>query len=246
MVSKNRWTAAQEYEAGYWENAASRIEADEGPDLSWYEWRANQLQEKLERLNRLHVTQQGAVLEVGAGPVGVASYLPAPERIAVDPLQSFYATKNALIRPRSRGVLYLEGVGEELPLPDQTFDLVIIENCIDHVKSVNAVMKEIRRVLKDEGVLYLTVNCRTRPGYVVHRILSNLKIDRGHPHTFTMGKARRLVTDWGFEVLSLDRESYWSQTWADLTSGDARSAAKAMLGVSEYTVAVIAVKLPKG
>jgi len=243
MVRDERWRTAQEYEADFWADAADRISAGETPELRWYEWRAERLLERLETLDRSDASGNGAtVLEVGSGPVGVTSFLPATTRLSLDPLQRFYSSKDALKAPRADRVLFVEGVGESLPVPDVACDLVIIENCIDHVKDIDGVMRELRRVLRDDGVLYLTVNCRTTAGYFVHRALSTLKLDPGHPHTFTVPRIRRLVQQYGFDILWADRESYLSSTLSDLTDRGMRGKVKAVLGISEFTMSLIATR----
>lgn len=243
MVTGDRWRTAQEYEAEYWDSAAHRIETGGSAELNWYGWRADQLEKRLNELELSRVTKgESVVLEVGSGPVGLVSFFPAARKFAIDPLQSFYSSQRALTNPRSEDVTYIGGVGEALSLADSSCDLVIIENCIDHVKSVQGVMDELTRVLRPGGILYLTVNCRTVPGYYVHRVLSTLQLDPGHPHTFTPTRIRELIERHGYEVLWSDAESYVSATLADVRSGGLRSRMKALLGISEFTASLIAAK----
>lgn len=243
MVTRDRWEHAQDYEAEFWDSTAAEITSGRSAELEWYGWRADQLEKQLEALGLDQLTDgKSVVLEVGSGPVGVVSFFPSSAGYAVDPLQGFYTAQQALTSPRAEEVLYIQGVGESLSLADGTCDLVIIENCIDHVKSVQAVMNEISRVLRPGGILYLTVNCRTGAGYYVHRILSTLQIDPGHPHTFTPTGIRELIENHGYEIKWTNAESYVSATLADLRNGGLRGRVKALLGISEFTVSLIAVK----
>ena len=50
---------------------------------------------------------------------------------------------------------FVDGVGEDLPFEDSTFDLVICLTTIEHVADVGRVLAEIARVLRGGGVLYL-------------------------------------------------------------------------------------------
>jgi SAM-dependent methyltransferase len=241
MVSLQRWDHAQTYELGYWERQAQAIAEGAMSQLEWYRWRADQLAERLRAMDLGHLADGSArVIEVGSGPVGVASFFPARYRVAVDPLADQYARLPGLTALRSPEVRYLRGVGEELPAPTGGFDLALIENCIDHVRDIDAVMRELHRVLRPQGILYLTVNCRTRWGYLLHRALSRLNVDRGHPHTFTPVRARRLLTLRAFELLWFDVGSPKEARRDDLASPDPKTRLKGVLGVSEFVASAIA------
>jgi ubiquinone/menaquinone biosynthesis C-methylase UbiE len=186
------------------------------------------------------VNGDARVVEIGSGPVGVVAHFPASDRLAVDPLDRFFAGNEVFTQLRNPQVRYLEGVGEHLPSTDVSCDLVIMENCIDHVRDMGAVMKEIRRVLAPNGVLYLTVNCRSSWGYWMHRALSRLLIDSGHPHTFTLPRLRCFVVQQAFEILSIEAESQKAARLTDLTAQDTKARLKGLLGVSEFLATVLA------
>ena len=245
MVSLERWSHAQAYERGYWERQADAITHGAASQLDWYRWRAAQLVARLEALGLRRLTDGSArVVEVGSGPVGVAAYFPAAERVAVDPLAARYAEMPGLTALRSPEVQYLEGKGEALPCPDARYDLAMIENCIDHVQDIEDVMRELTRVLKPDGVLYLTVNCRTAWGYRMHRALSRLQIDRGHPHTFTPERARALMSRDGWELLWFETGSAETARREDLGSDDLRTRIKGVIGVSEFVASAISRRRP--
>jgi SAM-dependent methyltransferase len=241
MVSVRRWKAAQSYEIGFWEAQARRIAAGSEGQLGWYRWRAEQLILRLERLGLHRLTGGDArVVEVGSGPIGVATFFPGAERVAVDPLADEYARNPVLSELRDPAVEYRAGLGERLPCPDAAYDLAIIENCIDHVQDMGAVMRELVRVLRPDGVLYLTVNNRTRWGFVVHRVLSRLRIDRGHPHTFTPARTSALMRRSGFRIVDFEVGSYEAAKREDQRSPERKARLKALLGISEYLVSVVA------
>jgi SAM-dependent methyltransferase len=245
MVSTERWRKAQEYERSYWEAHAKKIAEEAGADLEFYRWRANDLVRHLREVGREDLADGSAsVVEIGCGPVGVAGFLPASRRIAVDPLEGFYRENEALVESRQPGVEYHEGVGEKLPADDASADIVLIENCIDHTKDVDAVMREIIRVLRPGGIMHLTVNCRSWPGYWVHRTISRLAVDAGHPHTFTASKTRSLIDDRPeLRIVRFFQGSYMEALKQDL-AGSSRDRVKAVLGVSEFVVSLLAERLP--
>jgi ubiquinone/menaquinone biosynthesis C-methylase UbiE len=51
---------------------------------------------------------------------------------------------------------YLVGDGESIPLEDNTVDVVISFETIEHIKHYTQFLEEVRRVLKDEGLLVLS------------------------------------------------------------------------------------------
>lgn len=241
MVSTERWRKAQEYERSYWEEQARLIAEKAGADLDFYGWRAGELVKRLQEEGRGDLVDgTGTVVEIGCGPVGVAGFLPAARMVAIDPLEGFYRTNEKLVASRVPAVDYREGVGEKLPVEDACADLVLIENCIDHTRDVDAVMREIIRVLRPGGIMHLTVNCRSTPGFFVHRTLSKLAVDAGHPHTFTAGKARALVDSRPeLKMVRFEQGSFMEAFRQDL-GGTTRDRAKAILGVSEFVVSLLA------
>jgi SAM-dependent methyltransferase len=243
MAISNRWKAAQQYERGYWSSVATRIAKGSAAQLDWYRTRAERLARRLDGLGFGHLTTgDGRVLEVGSGPIGLVTFFPGRERISVDPLHGFYSTEPTLSALRNPNVEYREGSGEKIPCDSEWCDLLVIENCIDHVENVHGVMTELRRVLKPGGVLYLTVNSRTRAGYYVHRLLSRLRIDRGHPHTFTMSRAASLLRHHGFDIVEQHAASALQVHLEDLRGPGIRSRLKALAGVSEFVLTFVARK----
>lgn len=246
MATDQRWKKAQEYEQGFWERAAQRAAEGSYDQLDFYEWRAGELRRRFESLGHGALFDGSRrLLELGSGPIGVLGFFPARERVAVDPLNHYYASNEHLTELRNAEVSYLEASGEAVPLEPDRYDLIIMENCIDHVKDPVAVMAEIRRLLVPEGLLYLTVNGRSRPGYYVHRLLARLALDPGHPHTFTVGRFRRMLEVHGFDVLDFDAGS-WFRAWRDdLLSAGLKGKAKGFLCVSEHLLSAVARKVDR-
>lgn len=241
MVSDDRWRNAQRYEQSYWDRVATEVEAEGQGRLGGYKWRSDQLIRMLAEAGVPELSDGSArVLEVGSGPVGVVGFFPGTEKVAVDPLEDFYSTKPLLVASRSPDVSYRTGSGEALPVEDGRYDLAIIENCIDHCQDMDAVMLGIHRALRPGGYLYLTVNARSRPGFLMHRVLSRLQLDPGHPHTFTRSRVRSFLPAAGFDVLHLEHGSFWEAWVGDLRGPSLKKRAKGLLCVSEYLVSVIA------
>src|SRR5713101_5627130 len=107
MVAVTRWHIAQEYERGYWSTVASSIATGVTSQLGWYRWRAERLSARFTHVG-LHQLADGRarVIEVGSGPIGVVAFFPGAERVAVDPLEHFYANNAVLAALRTPGVEY--------------------------------------------------------------------------------------------------------------------------------------------
>ncbi len=131
--------------------------------------------------------RQSAV-EIGPGPFPALAAAPVWLRaVAVDPLAKGYADEG-LVPAGAAHIVFVEATGERVPLPSGFADLVIIENALDHVTDPAAVLSEISRLLRADGLLWLLVDLSH------HR-------DHMHPHSFDEVRARSLARDAGFEIV---------------------------------------------
>ena len=107
-----------------------------GPDTAyWY-------QHILDSLPCWSVENKGDVLEIGAGEFGgFRSLVPCDSYAIVDPIWGDTDGPYGDLRIKA----------ETLPMPDSTFDLVIISNAIDHCEQPGFVAREITRVLASGG-----------------------------------------------------------------------------------------------
>lgn len=142
------------------------------------------------------------VLEVGAGNGPVYELNRANERVGIDPLSNHSETLPQVTR--RDGNLVVTGVGERLPFEDGAFDVVICNNVLDHVQSVNRTLAEMCRVLDSEGRFILRVNAfetlNLLPEFA-RRVLD--VVDRPHPHHFTPEEVVELLAPHDFEIDSV-------------------------------------------
>jgi SAM-dependent methyltransferase len=95
------------------------------------------------------------VAEIGSGAHGLIFFFNAKHGVGVDPLAADYAS---LFPKWQRRVPTVGAFGERLPFGDQTFDVVLCDNVVDHAESPRDIVVELARILAAGGLLYFTVN----------------------------------------------------------------------------------------
>ena len=137
------------------------------------------------------------VLDLGCGDGRLTAELDAGELTAAD------VSRVALDRARRRvphaQIAELEP-DDPLPFDDGAFDLVLCAETIEHVRDVQLLLSEARRVLKPGGTLALT----TPAGPPLMRPPEPLS---PHLRFLTRGSLRELLGEMGFEVRSLERRA---------------------------------------
>lgn len=126
-----------------------------------------------------------SVIEIGAGPYpSIAQTRRGWKRaVAVDPLARGYVEEGLLPKsPICDDVVYIEAPGESIPLAGNFADLVIIENCLDHVSDPASVCAEILRLLKPGGMIWFFVDFSDHA-------------DHMHPHPMNEARVRELLRD---------------------------------------------------
>lgn len=93
------------------------------------------------------------VLDIGCGPRGSLEWVAdiALECIGVDPLAEKYQKLGAV----KHTMKYVTAYAENMPFPDNYFDIITSFNSLDHVTDIDQVCKEIIRVLKANGLFLL-------------------------------------------------------------------------------------------
>jgi ubiquinone/menaquinone biosynthesis C-methylase UbiE len=97
------------------------------------------------------------VLDIGCGDAGVLIAFAEQGADAAGIELHDKSLERGRLRAEEHGVPVdlRKGVAEALPWPDGSFDLVILDNVLEHVRDQRQTLAEIRRVLRPDGLLYL-------------------------------------------------------------------------------------------
>jgi SAM-dependent methyltransferase len=103
--------------------------------------------------------ERKTVVSIGCGCTADLTAFPAGVKIAIDPLLYIYQQLGMLV-PDEAGsrTVYLSLAAESLPLLDNCADLVICRNALDHMPDPQFALKEISRILINDGALFVSVD----------------------------------------------------------------------------------------
>ena len=131
-----------------------------------FEWCLKELPERkehvrliTERIKVITNLKKGAkILENGAaqGLSMIAFEELGYECVGVEPWEDALDVSRRLAKKMNMKIDIKKGNAEKLPFPDNSFDAVIADSVMEHVKDVNSVMNEVFRVLKKGGAFYFS------------------------------------------------------------------------------------------
>ena len=136
--------------------------------------------------------------DIGCGPFGgVFSCddlkLKDSDKVAVDLLADEY---NEM---KSSPVEIVYGdLSKILPFQDGHFDYIVCTNAIDHIPKVKHGFKELRRVLKKDGIAFIHVHLRTKK-----------QLNKAHVHVLTVDKIDSILKKTGFEKVESKKDLDW-------------------------------------
>ena len=188
-----KFKRAQVYQQRYWDQ-----QWKENPDrqkqagANWTRY--------IDFLNsRGFVTADARILDVGCGPCGMINFLGAGQRFGLDTLADYYCSKFGM----QVDITWVKGSGENLPFGKGMFDVVITTDTIDHADNPEALMYDIYRVLKVNGIVFLAVNTYSGGTNLVKHIHHVLGIDSpAELHSYSFNDVKRLIEKTGFTVLT--------------------------------------------
>ena len=164
------WDAAQNSEYDYWIRRGTR-------------WLDKDARDRLLYFDEVPLSFDGkVVVEVGCGLGNFLRVITAKERIGVEPLFDKF---DELFNMDVPGIQFIKGKGEIIPLPDDKVDVVFCSNVLNHVQYPEMVLKEIRRIMKPDAILYFDIH------FDFQTVL--------HPHVFNRDSIKELLEKY-FEI----------------------------------------------
>jgi SAM-dependent methyltransferase len=144
---------ALERQLAYQQKKAKMIAGREAELMTRMQRSSSRVRSILE--NFQNIDSSASVIEVGSGAHGLIFFFGADCSVGVDPLAVSYRT----LFPAWQGrVQTVSAFGEQLPFQDQSFDIVLCDNVVDHAESPPDIVAELVRIMKPGALLYFTVN----------------------------------------------------------------------------------------
>jgi len=179
-----RWQAAQRQEDEFWKRAGV-LDGQMQRVLNRYVDAIADLSAQL--------PQDCAMLDVGCGPTCVARLFSVGSKTYIDPLMDSYSATYADRMPAGELIC---GTAEAIPRPDESFDVVLSANALDHMMNPDAALVEMRRVLKADGVfvliLYTHSPLEAVGRGVLERYVPALRHD-AHPYCYIRRSIRKVL-----------------------------------------------------
>jgi SAM-dependent methyltransferase len=108
----------------------------------------------------LPIPADSRILDIGSGVGGfvvacrrrgLRAFGVEPDRIG----QGAKITSLQIARKRVTESIFASGIGEELPFPDGCFDVVVMNQVVEHVSNQAQVVREAARILRPGGLMYV-------------------------------------------------------------------------------------------
>jgi ubiquinone/menaquinone biosynthesis C-methylase UbiE len=121
----------------------------------------------LEAAIRISGHRPGLVVDVGCGEGRTLASL--KERFAADRLIGIDLSVHRARIAAGRGLQSLVADGYRLPLANGSSSLVVCRHVIEHVQNDNLLLQDMRRILHEDGVMYIETPLRRRGAWYFYR-----------------------------------------------------------------------------
>ena len=203
---KRRARRAKVRQLAYQERKAQAIAGNEAETIAGMAAHSAEVRGKLEKVRP--ICAGARVLEVGSGAHGLIFFFGARDGIGVDPLADHYRTLFPAWQDRARTIA---ASGESLPFENESFDVVLCDNVVDHAEDPARILSEIARVMAPGALLYFEVNVHhpvyhlaatLHAGWRALGIPFEITPFADHTYHFTRAAAPRLFDGLPLELVS--------------------------------------------
>ncbi|MFL2707520.1 MAG: type 11 methyltransferase [Gammaproteobacteria bacterium TMED226] len=168
------------------------------------------------------INQKGVMLDVGCGEgrhiFGIMQDYPLMKCIGLDmdneSLEKAEEGYEYFKSISEAGAQFLKGSAYSLPFPDESIDLIVCSEVLEHLHEYNDAVKEIHRVLKPGGKFYASVPA-TWPEKICWKLSEEYQNQPGgHLRIFSQSGLISEIKESGFKFLSSEKfHSIHSPYW---------------------------------
>ena len=177
------------------------------------------------------------ILQIGCGLFDVIDFLPMGRKHAVDPLEDYF--KSLHDTHRGLSVDRRQGMAEVLPFAENSMDLVISHNMLDHVSSARDVISECHRVLKPTGIFWLRVHAFAPLAVHIKEAILATGIDPKHLFFWSIQSLKELARDQRFDIFSEYTDKEVHSVLQCLRKGEWKPVVKMMMGISPTNLTMV-------
>ncbi len=184
LERERRWSLAQTKEDSFWQR-----EGVLGPQMDRV---ISRYKPVIERISQ-RIPHHAIILDVGCGPTCAARLFNSGLKIFMDPLMNSYQKRYSGTLPEGQKI---SCTAEKMPLKDNTSDIVLCVNALDHMIDPGKALGEIHRVLNRDGIFILGLFLH--PAFIavarrfIERYLPLFRED-AHPYSYTMKSTREIL-----------------------------------------------------
>lgn len=205
---KRKWLIAQERERGWWKGY---LGSERQKSMRKILKARALFFENYIKMNKMELKPYVKILEIGGAGEPLVNFFSLGEKYTLDPLAEDY--KNLFADLYKHNSL-VRGKAESLPFLDSRFDIVVILNTLDHCENPNQALLEIWRVLKNNGVILLSLNVTSSLTALLRTVLlkpvlrPKLSDYLVHPYHFSLKEAIHLIRE-RFKVISIWKDCHY-------------------------------------